>query len=469
MAYKIILGLRHPRKKRKICLFSVDALIVLSVLVASYYLRVTFVEGGGIALIGERVNWLLAAAVIIHLFCFYIFDLYNLDKKQSGLRVFSLIAVSVALAGGLIAFASYLFPGAKIGRILLSIHMPLLVAAIYTWRSIFGALFIKTIRIKNLLLIGANSDHPAILNFLRSDAAKDYHVVGSVTQFRESNPSPDQKSPAALLDIKNLVSEKDIRTIVVTERMKGLPEVKKDLIDLKFQGMEIYDFPTFHMNLTEKMPISLISDNWLLMYNQQGAFAPDVYLRIKRFFDFLLSAFGLIAGLPLFVVIAAAVKLTSKGPVFFRQERVGLNKKPYMMIKFRTMIDNAERDTGPRWSSANDSRITAIGKLLRKTHLDELPQLINILRGDMSFVGPRPIRECFEGQSAKKIAFYNLRHIVKPGVTGWAQVKDFDVRAETGPFERFQYDLFYIHHRSFLLDMFIILKTVQRVLFGRGV
>ncbi|RJQ69913.1 MAG: sugar transferase, partial [Desulfobacteraceae bacterium] len=164
-----------------------------------------------------------------------------------------------------------------------------------------------------------------------------------------------------------------------------------------------------------------------------------------------------------------AIKLDSKGPVFFQQERLGRHGRPFVLFKLRTMVNDAEKKTGPKWASADDSRITGVGRILRRARLDELPQLFNILKGEMSFVGPRPIRKCFEDEFAKKIPFYHLRHHVTPGATGWAQIQDFDPRTESGPQERLQYDLYYIQHQSLWLDMQIILKTFGTILFRKGV
>jgi lipopolysaccharide/colanic/teichoic acid biosynthesis glycosyltransferase len=171
---------------------------------------------------------------------------------------------------------------------------------------------------------------------------------------------------------------------------------------------------------------------------------------------------------PLFLLTALLIKLDSRGPVFFRQERLGEFERPFTLMKFRTMVDNAEQKTGPCWAKDNDPRFTRVGKFLRKTRLDEFPQFINVLKGDMSIVGPRPIRQHFAEIFARKFPFYRLRFKVKPGITGWAQVNMNYVNSDEDQYEKLEYEFYYLYHQSLFLDLFIILKTVQSVVRMKG-
>ena len=191
-------------------------------------------------------------------------------------------------------------------------------------------------------------------------------------------------------------------------------------------------------------------------------------MRGKRIFDILLSLFFLAVSSPLFLLIAIAIKLDSKGEIFFSQERLGYQSKPFNCIKFRTMVENAEKLSGPVWAGENDTRLTQLGRLLRKSRLDELPQLWNILKGDMSFVGPRPIRKYFADLLSNNIPFYGLRFSIKPGLSGWAQVNHDYAGSEEGQLEKFQYELFYIQNMSFVLDLLTIFKTARKMLRGEG-
>jgi exopolysaccharide biosynthesis polyprenyl glycosylphosphotransferase len=177
---------------------------------------------------------------------------------------------------------------------------------------------------------------------------------------------------------------------------------------------------------------------------------------------------GILLVLPFLPIVAVLIKLTSPGPVLFRQRRVGERGREFTLIKFRTMCDNAEKETGPVWASENDPRITRLGALLRKIRIDEIPQLFNVLKGDMSFIGPRPERKEFVERLSEKIPYYGKRHFAKPGVTGWAQVKYPYGASDEDALEKLRYDLYYIKNYSFTLDLIIILETIKVVLFGRG-
>jgi len=238
------------------------------------------------------------------------------------------------------------------------------------------------------------------------------------------------------------------------------------ILQMKYQGKLVYDLSSIYSNLTGKVPLLYIDGRWLLSKEGFQGGLSVAYKQTKRIFDLVTSLLLFILTLPFFVLVAVAIKLESKGSVFYVQERLGFHRKPFKCLKFRTMIENAEKESGPIWSKKNDSRVTRLGKVLRSTRLDELPQLFNIIKGEMSFVGPRPIREHFAFQIAEKIPFYWLRYDVKPGVTGWAQVNG--AYAVPDGLESFQYELFYIQNMSFILDFLVLLKTVNTIVLGKG-
>jgi lipopolysaccharide/colanic/teichoic acid biosynthesis glycosyltransferase len=207
-----------------------------------------------------------------------------------------------------------------------------------------------------------------------------------------------------------------------------------------------------------------INDQWLLKSQELQRSQSVVYRKVKRILDVILAWLLLLATSPLFVVIAVLIKLDSRGGVFFVQERLGVDWKPFRCIKFRTMVENAEKESGPVWATESDARITRVGRILRTTRLDELPQLWNIAKGEMTFVGPRPIREHFAKKLAEKIPYYELRFCVKPGLTGWAQVNYDYAGSEEGQMEKFQYDLFYVLNMSLTLDLLSMFKTIKTVI-----
>ena len=266
-----------------------------------------------------------------------------------------------------------------------------------------------------------------------------------------------------------LLRKKSIQAIVVAENLKNLPILRQQLLDLRFAGIVIFDAPYYYELITGKVPVTRIQDSWFVFYNQGESFNPAIYRKVKKIFDIFLSSVGIVLSMPLMTLCAIAIKLNSKGPVLFTQERLGKGEQPFILFKFRTMVNNAEAITGPKWASEDDPRITRVGKFLRKSRLDELPQFFNVLRGDMSFVGPRPIRKHFADLMAEQVPYYRLRFVVKPGLTGWAQVCGDYAGSEKGQVAKLQYDLFYLRNQSILLDLFILLKTVQTILFKRGV
>jgi lipopolysaccharide/colanic/teichoic acid biosynthesis glycosyltransferase len=251
-----------------------------------------------------------------------------------------------------------------------------------------------------------------------------------------------------------------------TSSIKLTPEETERIIAVKLKGVPVYDLAYLFGVCFGMVPLSAIDERWLLSREGTYASSKKTYLQVKRVFDLVLAALVLLLTGPLLVLIAFLVKATSKGPVFFSQVRLGLNRKPFRCHKFRTMVDDAENGTGPVWSSENDSRLTTVGKWLIKTRLDELPQLWNILKGEMSFVGPRPIREYFAKQMSTDVPFYWLRFEVKPGVTGWAQVKG--CFAVPDGYEAFQYELVYLQSMSFVFDLFLIFKRFQTMCSGKG-
>lgn len=460
--------LKSPLKKKQYFLITVDGLLVLSVFILSYIFRIVFFEGSNAILVWQRLTWLLLFAVCCHLFNFYIFELYNINYKRSNFSLLLYVSTAVIISVGLIAILSYFFPKAKIGRVLLGFHVPIVIAVIFLWRKLSYHIMEKSFAGNNLLLLGSDSFTERIKEDYLPYYYSEYQLCGVVSDFDEHTGVLIYNGSKYDSGFKNLIETNHIKTLVIADDLKLSPELKSELIDLRFQGVEIYDVPTFTGKLFARIPVNITDAEWLLFANQDRSFRPAIYLKIKRVIDLLVSLFGLIFLSPLLLIIAIVVKLTSKGPVFFKQERLGLNEEPFTLIKFRTMIENAEKATGPKWSSKDDPRITPIGRFLRRTRLDEIPQLYNIFKGEMSIIGPRPIRKHFADKLGEKFPFYRLRFMVKPGVSGWAQVNGGYAGSEEAQLEKLEYELFYIKNQSLFLDLIIFFKTIQTVLFRRG-
>ena len=238
------------------------------------------------------------------------------------------------------------------------------------------------------------------------------------------------------------------------------------LIDCKLRGVTVEEARTFHERLTGKLWVKSLSSDWW-MYSD--GFQPSrVYLLRKRILDIACASLMIMVTAPLLLLIAIGIKLDSAGPAIFKQERTGLHGTTFTLYKFRSMNMDAESKSGPTWAAQVDNRVTRLGRLLRKFRLDEIPQAFNVLRGDMSFAGPRPERPYFVDMLRERIPYYGLRHYVKPGITGWAQVAYPYGASVEDAIEKLQYDLYYIKHMSFRQDLFVLLKTFSVVLFGRG-
>ncbi|EPR37249.1 sugar transferase, PEP-CTERM system associated protein [Desulfovibrio sp. X2] len=255
------------------------------------------------------------------------------------------------------------------------------------------------------------------------------------------------------------------KLVVSLAERRGVFPVQ-EMLSCKLSGIEVMDAPSFYEQVTEKLLIENITPSWFIF--SHGFKVTSVLRGLKRLSDIVLSLVGCVIALPIVPFVILAIKLDSPGPILFRQVRVGQSDRPFTLNKFRTMRQDAEAKTGAVWSQVDDPRITKVGRFLRKSRLDEIPQLYNILVGDMSLVGPRPERPEFVAKLKERIPYYSERHYVKPGLTGWAQVCYPYGSSVEDAIEKLRYDLYYIKNISFTLDIRIILRTVGVVLFGKG-
>jgi sugar transferase (PEP-CTERM system associated) len=272
-------------------------------------------------------------------------------------------------------------------------------------------------------------------------------------------------APGERLDLLAQREGVDEIVVALTERRGGAMPMR-ELLDCKLHGVRVSDVATYFEQNLGQIRIESASAGWLIF----GEGFNQGFLRtlIKRVFDIVSALILLVLTLPLMLVTALLVKLESPGPVFYSQERVGLNGRVFKVVKFRSMRNDAEKDGVPRWATAGDSRVTRIGRILRKVRIDELPQLFCVLKGDMSMVGPRPERPYFVEQLVQDIPFYAVRHSVKPGVTGWAQVSYHYGASKEDTVEKLQYDLYYVKNHSLFLDVVVLFETIGVVLTGSG-
>jgi sugar transferase (PEP-CTERM system associated) len=402
--------------------------------------------------------------------CLYYNDLYDFDVSSTLAETTIRLLQALGITSIFLAFIYFVFPLAIIDQKIYILSILLLFVFIVGWRLLYIEILNRGIFNETIIILGSSSLAVDIYKEISNTIDCGYTVAVMIPD-NEDEEYPVELSGSVMVmkDKKNLcqvASEIGINKVVVAlkERRGAFPT--DELIRCRTAGIEVIEGSSFYEMLTGKVLVRKINPSWLIF--SDGFRKSRLKTFFKRLEDIVLSLVMLILLSPLFLVVAILIKLDSKGPVFFAQDRVGLNKKEYMMHKFRSMVDDAEKLTGPVWARENDSRITRVGKVIRKCRIDELPQLWEVLTGKMSLVGPRPERRHFTDELEKKIPFYAQRFNVKPGLTGWAQVcYDYGATIEDAV-EKLNYDLFYIKNMSLAMDMIIILRTVKTVLFGRG-
>ena len=269
-------------------------------------------------------------------------------------------------------------------------------------------------------------------------------------------------------NLPEAVAQHGVDLVITAISYTQSAELIGNLLQLKMRGVEVMDMPSFCEQAMGQIPIKNVEDSWFLYSGGFELLRRPFLQRFKRVFDLVASILGLVLSLPLMGILALLVKLDSKGPAFYRQERTGQGEKPFNLVKFRTMRNDAEGGTGPVWASVRDYRVTRVGRWLRLTRLDEIPQFINVLKGEMSFIGPRPERPFFVEKLKKEIPYYTLRFSVKPGLTGWAQVQYRYGASVEDAMEKLKFDLYYIKNMSWKLDIWIAVKTLKVVFFAQG-
>lgn len=383
-------------------------------------------------------QWPFAIIYFIWIIIFYIAGLYDIEKFISAKELRNRVFKTMLSAGLLAIMLFYLIPSLKITpRINLVTDGLIIFIFIWAWREILFSSAIKSSKIK-IFFLGTDKEINEFVEFINNRPQLGYKTI-------------------------NDMNASDI--LVVSEQAKQNPESVQSLYELIRSGKTVIDFDKFYESVTGKIPVSLIDKTWflenLLEINKQ------TFEKFKRVVDIILSIILFIPCIIVYPFVALAIKINSKGPVFYKQKRIGKNGKVFEILKFRSMIADAEKN-GAEWAKENDKRITIIGNILRKTRIDELPQIWNVLRGDLSFVGPRPERPEFVQKLEKQIPHYSMRHLVRPGLSGWAQINFPYGASVEDAMGKMQYDLYYIKNRSFLLEISIMLKTIMTILSRSG-
>lgn len=453
---------------RKIWLIIADTAIIYGGVVLAIYLRLG-VDGAEEQL-NDRFGWYKAAlATFVCLLNLYFYDLYDYivmtDRRELLLRMVQALGISWVV----LALIFYLVPSMMIGRGVSMISVLLVLVMLLGWRSFIHALTGHPEIGEKILVVGTGQTaiDTAEAVWERRDAG--YRIVGFVS---ENGRQPKEKLGRSEIvgmtyDLENVIKNENIDRVVIAVRERRGAFPTEALLKMSLAGdVSIEECTSFFERVTGKVHIDMVRPSWLIFAGRQRDTRLRTYAReaVHRG----TALIGMVLSLPFALIVAALIKLESRGPIFYSQERVGRNGKNFKVHKFRSMRQDAEADGKPVWAQKNDDRVTRVGKFIRLTRLDEIPQFWNIIKGEMSFVGPRPERPHFVSQLAHEITYYEHRHLVSPGLTGWAQIKYPYGASVDDARQKLQYDLYYIKNQSLTLDLFIMFETIKTVLFGRG-
>jgi exopolysaccharide biosynthesis polyprenyl glycosylphosphotransferase len=453
-----------PVLRNKVVLFWGDVCVVLLAVYLSLALR--FPTDGGANYFYQHEKHFIVLGVVTIL-CFYIADLYDLKKDFR--RLENILPVAAASFSAMVISIVLLYSRLNyIGRGIFLLYGIIVFLLATFMRSAYISLNLKKQWKKRALIVGAGNAGTSLLNTILANDKCGIWAVGFIDDDPEKSKEV-YKGKTVLgtsADLLRLVRDLDIDLIVISVTNTKNTELIKTLIRCHHYNIEVTDMPTVFESITGKIPIYHINDEWLLrsaMSNQRVAFR-----KVKRLIDIVSSLILLTLTSPLLLFGMAAVRLGSEGGIFFTQDRVGRDFIKFRIYKLRTMYKDADGLAGPTSAKENDPRITKVGRIIRRLRVDEIPQLFNVLKGDMSLVGPRPDIELFVNELDKELPSYSYRLMVKPGLTGWAQVMYKYSSTKDEFVEKLRYDLYYIKNMSMMLDLLILLKTVRIVLLSKG-
>ncbi len=451
--------------ERKLILRLFDVLFVLTAL----YLLGQFLVFDYFSISTTNYYWTIVLAVYINFFG-TIFEMYNLQVASNQFQVLksTLITASVtALVYLLTPFFSPVLPSSRL-QILLFFSVTFL--SLYAWRILYVVFLASTRFYQNAVLICDQKRVQELIDGLE-DIDPHYKILGyaNVSQPDTESKHYNYVPEITANDLLQFVKENKVSEIVVaTNHEEGMDTILyQNLLHVLESGTVIREYTQVYESKTQRVPIQYMEKDFYRCFPFSRSNHNKLYLLIVRFCEIAIALLGVFIGLCLIPFLLIGNSLGNKGSLFYFQERVGKNGVVFQILKFRTMIENAEKD-GAVFTTVNDCRVTAFGKFLRKTRIDEFPQFVNIIKGDMSVIGPRPERPVFVKEIGAIMPFYDTRHIIKPGLTGWAQVNYSYGDTISDSVIKLQYDLYYIKHRSIYLDLNIVFKTITTVLFYRG-
>jgi sugar transferase (PEP-CTERM system associated) len=394
--------------------------------------------------------------------------LYNSRQRSRLPGVIARVAASLIGGGMFITIIFYVFPQLHIGRGALLISLVIAFAGSVMARVVFDTVVDENLFKRRVLVYGAGRRAASIARLRRRSDRRGFMVVGYVpAEGDEGNDVPATERLPTDVDLLTLCEQHRVDEIVVAmdDRRRQFP--MDQLLECRLEGVEILELVTFLERETGKVRLDLLNPSWMIF--SEGFGRGRIHDTMERAFDIIASLILLVVASPVMLATALAIKI-SEGPkatIFYRQVRVGQYGRPFRLLKFRSMREDAEKD-GAQWAAKNDSRVTKIGSFIRLTRIDELPQILNVLRGEMSFVGPRPERPEFVEKLEERIPYYRERHTIKPGITGWAQLCYPYGSSEQDATEKLQYDLFYVKNHSLLFYLAILVQTVEVIVWRKG-
>jgi len=453
---------------RTIWLILADAAIIYGGIVLAMFLRLG-VSGSEFQLNENRGWGKVTIAVAVCLLVLYFYDLYDYTVMGNRRELMLRLVQALGIGWILLALLFYVIPPLMIGRGVSIYSVVIVLVLLLGWRIAIHYLTGHPEIGEKILLVGTGkaAKDTAEAVWERRDAG--YRIVGFVT---ENGAAPNTKIGESSIvgrtdELTEIIKKEKVDRIVIAVRERRGTFPTETLLKMSLAGdVSIEECTSFFERVTGKVHIDMLRPSWLIFAGRSRD------TRLKTAFREVIhrgmALIGLIISFPIAVLTAILIRLESKGSVFYRQERVGKNGKIIKVIKFRSMRTDAEKDGKPIWATADDDRVTRVGRIIRKIRVDEIPQFWNIIKGEMSFVGPRPERPHFVEQLAKEIPFYEHRHLVAPGLTGWAQIKyPYGASVEDAR-QKLQYDLYYIKNQGLALDLVIVFETVKTVLFGKG-
>jgi len=452
---------------RTMLLLLVEAMLIFGGLVVAVYARVGAIDAED-ALIQRHGFYKAALATVFCLTAFYIFDLYDFVVMHDRGELILRLLQALGLAWIALALLFYAVPQVMIGRGVTLIALPVALLLMVGWRvGIHWVLGHPEIG-ERILIVGSGpfAIEVARETLNRPDAG--FRVVGFVDNDPEllGKSLINPKVIGLTSELASLVKSESIDRIVVaiTDRRGAFPT--QELLGLSLAGdVSIEECASFYERVTGRVLLDLVRPSWLIFSGRGRRARTNEVIRVV--IHRLVALIGAVLSLPIALLTALLIKIDSRGPVLYKQERVGKNGRTFTLMKFRSMRLDAEKD-GPVWASTSDNRMTRVGRIIRKIRVDEIPQFWSILRGDMNFVGPRPERPHFVAQLAEEINYYEQRHLIAPGLTGWAQIKyPYGASIEDAR-KKLEYELYYIKNQSLMLDATIMFETIKTILFGRG-